>query len=88
MFKLKKRSNSKKLKFRNFRKNQSAKLKTGGKKPAEPNEKPVENEKTEEKKRRKTISLISVANGPAQLYPALSGATARSRVEQRIGSAY
>jgi hypothetical protein len=34
------------------------------------------------KKRRNTRSI---ANGPAQLYPALSGATARYRAERRIG---
>jgi hypothetical protein len=50
MFKLKNVQIRKSSNFEKFRKNQSAKPKTGEKKPAEPNEKPVENEKTEEEK--------------------------------------
>jgi hypothetical protein len=65
-------------------KNQSQNKKTGGKKPTEPNEKPVVNEKTEKKNRRESNSI---ANGPAQLDLALSGAIARSRIERRIGIA-
>jgi hypothetical protein len=83
ILKLKKAQIQKKNKFSKVQKKPIGKIKkTGEKKPTEPYKKPVENEKTEEKKRRKTNS---VATGPAQLDPALSGAIARSRVERRIG---
>jgi hypothetical protein len=83
MLKLKKAQIQKKNKFSKVQKKPIGKIKkTGEKKPTEPYKKPVENEKTEEKKRRKTNSI---ATGPAQLDPALSGAIARSRVERRIG---
>jgi hypothetical protein len=79
----------KKFKFKKVRKFKSSEKtdrqnqKTGGKKPV----KPEKNRKEQKnlKKKKKTKKDAALADGPAQLHHALSGAPARSRIERRIG---